>query len=79
MRNRAKSLFYPVLFNKFNHRTNLIALSFSNFVYLKIMAYSEFRNLSPKGTNTNSGSNGEMKVLFKQISPWNKSDGTFFQ
>jgi hypothetical protein len=30
---RAKKLFCPVLFNKFHHRTNLIALFFRAFVF----------------------------------------------
>jgi hypothetical protein len=34
MENRAKSLFYKVLFNKFHHRTNLIAFE-SSILYLK--------------------------------------------
>jgi sorbitol-specific phosphotransferase system component IIC len=33
MRNRAKPLFYSVLFNKCHHRTNLIALLFSDFLF----------------------------------------------
>jgi hypothetical protein len=46
MGNRAKSLFYLVLFSKFHHRTNLIALFFGNFAFeLKLRKYSEFQNL----------------------------------
>jgi hypothetical protein len=59
MGNRAKSLFHSVLFNKFLHETNLIALLFSN---LEI--------LSPKGTShTNSDSEWGNERFVQQIPP----------
>jgi hypothetical protein len=58
---RAKSLLDSVLFNKFCHRTNLVALLCSNFVYTNdngVSTYLEFRIPTQ---------NGELKVLFKKF------------
>jgi hypothetical protein len=35
MENRAKSLFYSVLFNKFHHRTNLMALLVTRYIEVR--------------------------------------------
>jgi hypothetical protein len=70
MGNRSKSLFYQVLFNKLHHRTNLIALFFSNFVFKRQWRTQNFEILSSKGTShTNSGSEWGNDSFVQQISP----------
>jgi hypothetical protein len=57
MGNRAKSLFCSVLFNEFHHRTKLMALLFSNFVFKRKLSTQNYKTLSLKGTShTNSDS-----------------------
>jgi hypothetical protein len=50
-----QNLFFPVLFIKFHHRTNLIALFFRTFVE-KITKKSELEILSPRGTTSHTNS-----------------------
>jgi hypothetical protein len=64
--NRAKLLFHSVLFNKFQHRTNLIAFSLA-ILYLKdnfVLTY--LKNLSPKfSSHTNFDSEWENENEFR--------------
>jgi hypothetical protein len=69
MGNRAKSLFYSVLFNKYHRRSNLIELLFSNLVFLSLLDTQNFEIFSPKGTShTNSDSEWENESFIQQIS-----------
>jgi hypothetical protein len=68
--NRAKPLFYSVLFNKCHHRTDLIALLFSYFLFKREWRAQKFEISSPKGTfHTNFVSEWENASFIQQISP----------
>jgi hypothetical protein len=70
MGNRAESLFYQVLFNKSHHKTNLIGLFFSSFVFERLWRTRSFEIFSPKGTShTNSDSEWGNESFIQQISP----------
>jgi hypothetical protein len=49
MRNRTKSLFCSVLLNEFHHRTKLMPLLFSNFVFKKKTLNLKFQNFQSQG------------------------------
>jgi hypothetical protein len=69
MGNRAKSLFYSGLFNKFHHRQNLIAFFLSNFGFKSQSGTQNLKTMSLKGTfHTNSGSEWENENFVKRIS-----------
>jgi hypothetical protein len=65
MGNRATSLFCSVLFNKFHHRTNLIALFFRIFVFKRKLQSQNYEILSTRGMYHTY--NGKMKILFSEF------------
>jgi hypothetical protein len=70
MGNRAKPLFYSVLFNKCHHRINLIALLFSDFVFKRCWRAQKFEIFSSKGTShTYFMSEWENASFIQQILP----------
>jgi hypothetical protein len=68
MGNRAKTLFYQVLFNEFHHRTKLMAFLFNTFAFVRQLGNQNPKTLNPKGTShTNSDSEWGNEKFIKQI------------
>jgi hypothetical protein len=70
MGKRAKSLFCLVLFNEFHHRTKLMALLFSDFVFIRYLSARNYKTLSLKVPPIQIPTQNEkMKILLSEFHP----------